>query len=96
MWFYGSEGTLKSDGYAERLFGARRGESEFTEIAIPARPQIVHGIAAEFVAAIREEREMEQVTFAQGVRYMEFTEAVGISASTGQRVHLPSPSVIPA
>ena len=89
VWFYGSEATLKSDGYAERLFSARRGESEFTEIAIPASPQIVHDIAAEFVSAIREEREVEQVTFAQGVRYMEFTEAVGISARTGQRVHLP-------
>ena len=96
VWFYGSEATLKSDGYAESLFGARRDAREFTEIEIPPRPQIVHDIAAEFVGAIREGREVEQVTFAQGVRYMEFTEAVGISARTGRRVHLPSPSVIPA
>ena len=96
VWFYGSEGTLKSDGYAERLFGARRGESEFNEFEISTGHQIVYDIAAEFVAAIREGREMKQVTFAQGVRYMEFTEAVGISARTGRRVHLPSPSVIPA
>ena len=96
VWFYGSEGTLKSDGYAERLFGARRGEREFTEIEVPPRPQIVHDIAAEFVSAIREQRQVEQVTFEQGVRYMEFTEAVGISARTGRRIHLPSPSVIPA
>ncbi len=96
VWYYGSEATLKSDGYAERLFGARRGEAGFTEIEFPSQCQIVDDIASEFVAAIREKRQMELVTFAQGVRYMEFTEAVGISARTGRRIHLPSPSVIPA
>ena len=89
VWYHGTEATLKSDGYAERLFGARRGETEFTEIEVHSRRQIVHDIAAEFVAAIRENRQVEQVTFAQGVRYMEFTEAVGISARTGKRIHLP-------
>ena len=89
VWFYGSEATLKSDGYAERLFGARRGEAGFTEIEVSRKDDIAHDIAAEFVAAIREKREVEQVTFAQGVRYMEFTEAVDISARTGRRVHLP-------
>ena len=89
VWFFGSEATLKADGYAERLFSARRGEAEFTEIESPSENRIVHDIAAEFVAAIRERRQVEQVTFPQAVRYMEFTEAVGISARTGQRVHLP-------
>lgn len=89
VWFYGSEATIKADGYAERLFGARRGESGFTEIESPSENRIVHDIAAEFVAAIRERRQVEQVTFPQAVRYMEFTEAVGISARTGRRVHLP-------
>ena len=89
VWFYGSEATLMTDGYSERLFGARRGEAEFTEIELPHRDNLVHDIAAEFVAAIREKRQVEQVTFAQGVRYMDFTEAVGISALTGRRVHLP-------
>ena len=89
VWFYGSEATLKSDGYAERLFGARRGEAGFTEIEVSRKDDIAHDIAAEFVAAIREKREVEQVTFAQGVRYMEFTEAVDFSARTGRRVHLP-------
>ena len=89
VWYFGSEATLKTDGYAERLYGARGGETEFTEIEVSRKYDIVHDIAAEFVAAIREKREVEQVTFAQGVRYMEFTEAVGISARTGRRVHLP-------
>ena len=89
VWFFGSEATLKADGYAERLFGARRGDSGFTEIESPSENRIVHDVAAEFVAAIREKREVEQVTFAQAVRYMEFTEAVGVSARTGRRVHLP-------
>ena len=96
LWFFGSEATLKTDGYAEQLFGARKGEPEFTRIESPTENRIVHDIAAEFVAAIREKRQMEQVTFAQAVRYMEFTEAVAISARTGRRIHLPSPSVIPA
>lgn len=89
LWFHGSEATLKTDSYAERIYSARRGDSEFTPIDSPSENRIVHDIAAEFVAAIREKRQVEHVTFAQAVRYMEFTEAVGISARTGRRVHLP-------
>lgn len=89
IWFFGSEATLRTDGYAETLLGARRGESEFQKIETPSKDDIVHGIAAEFVAAIRGERPMERVTFEQGVRYMEFTEAVERSARTGKTVQLP-------
>lgn len=89
VWFFGSEATLKTDGYAENIYGARKGDSGFTPIDSPSENRIVHDIAAEFVSAIREKRQVEQVTFAQAVRYMEFTEAVGISARTGKRIHLP-------
>ena len=89
VWFFGSEATLRADAYAETLFGARRGESAFQRIEAPTRDDLVHGIAADFVAAIRGERPIERVTFEQGVRYMEFTEAVQRSSRTGQMVHLP-------
>ena len=89
VWFFGSEATLRTDGYAETLFGARRGESAFQRIETPTKDDLVHGIAAEFVAAIRGERPIERVTFEQGVRYMEFTEAVHRSSRIGQMVHLP-------
>ena len=89
VWFFGSEATLRTDGYAETLLGARRGESEFQRIETPTQDDIVHGIAAEFVAAIRGERPIERVTFEQGVRYMEFTEGVERSARTGKTVQLP-------
>ena len=49
----------------------------------------VEDIVAEFVDAIRGKRSMEHVAFAEGVRYMEFTEAVIRSAQTGERVYLP-------
>jgi len=89
IWFYGSEATLKTDRYARRLFGARRGETEFSEIELPTMGDPVNEIAAEFVAAIREKRPMERVTFADGVKYMEFTEAIARSAQTGETAYLP-------
>lgn len=89
VWFFGSKATLKTDGYAMTLSGARKGDVGFTEIESASEGGIVNDVAAEFVAAIREKRQMEHVTFAEGVRYMEFTEAVVLSARTGRRVHLP-------
>jgi predicted dehydrogenase len=87
---YGSEGTLKLEfAPQERLWGARRGESELREIPVPPEQQYGWHVEEEFIASIREQRPVEFTDFATGLRYMEFTEAVARSATRGQAVELP-------
>jgi predicted dehydrogenase len=84
---YGSEGTLKYElAPHDRLWGARRGESELKEI--PVSPDEQHGwhVEEEFIAAVRGRRPVEFTDFATGVRYMEFTAAVAASAASGHSV----------
>ena len=87
---YGSEGTLKYElAPQDRLFGAQRGEKELREIPVPVEEQYGWNVEAEFIAAIRHGRPVEFTDFATGVRYMEFTEAVSLSAAGGQAIELP-------
>ena len=43
----------------------------------------------EFISAIRGREEVTHTSFEDGVKYMEFTEAVTRSAQTGKAVSLP-------
>jgi predicted dehydrogenase len=85
-WIYGSEGTLRLEGDALRLTGARRGESALREIPVPPKTRIGWRVEEEFVNAIRSREKIARTTFEDGVRYMEFTDAVTRSAATGQTV----------
>jgi predicted dehydrogenase len=87
---YGSEGTLKYELLPkDRLFGARRGDSEMREIDVPADQQLAWRVEADFIDAIRGGNRSQFTDFATGVRYMEFTEAVARSAESGLPVELP-------
>ena len=46
-------------------------------------------VEEEFVAAIRKQGSIRRTTFEQGVRYMDFTEAVTRSIQSGCTVKLP-------
>jgi predicted dehydrogenase len=87
-WLFGSEGTLRVDADTRRLYGARRGEAEMREIVVPPEERIGWRVEREFVGAIRGEEAVRLTTFAEGVRYMEFTEAVALAARTGRRVEI--------
>jgi predicted dehydrogenase len=89
-WIFGSEGTLRVDADGRRLFGARRGDVELSGIDVPAGERTGWRVEREFVDAIRGGPPVRWTTFAEGVRYMEFTEAVAVSARTGRRVGLPT------
>lgn len=89
VWLYGSEGTLHLDPSALRLSGGRRGEKELKEIAIPKEKQVGWRVEEEFINAIRGKERVARTTFEDGVRYMEFTEAVARSAQSGQAINLP-------
>ncbi|MBI4298264.1 MAG: Gfo/Idh/MocA family oxidoreductase [Chloroflexi bacterium] len=90
-WLFGSEGTLRvtTSPSALSLYGGRRGDSQLKEISIPPEKQNAWRVEEEFVNAIRGEEKVTLTTFEDGVRYMEFTEAVSRSAQTGQAISLP-------
>src|SRR5436309_885682 len=89
VWIFGTEGTLRVESDAKRASGGRRGEKELREIPIPAERRIGWRVEEEFVNAIRGLEKVSRTTFEDGVRYMEFTEAVWRSASRGQTVDVP-------
>lgn len=87
---YGSEGTLKIElAPKERIYGARLGESELKEIAVPPVEAGGWNVEADFIASIRDGRPVEFTNFSDGVRYMAFTEAVARSAASGAAVIVP-------
>jgi predicted dehydrogenase len=88
MEVYGRAGTLHYD-LDRTLRGAWAGDHELQEIPIPPEKAYDWHVEEDFIAAIRGERPVRLTTFADGVKYMDFTEAVHRSAQTGQRVRLP-------
>jgi predicted dehydrogenase len=94
---FGSEGTLRVDiamspkeGNPDcSLYGGRSGDSELTEIDVLPEKAGDWRVEEEFVNAIRGVEQVTHTTFEDGVRYMEFTEAVTRSAQTGMKVPLP-------
>jgi predicted dehydrogenase len=90
---FGSEATLRfRDGV---LSGARRGGEGFSEIPIPPQEAGAWRIEEEFIAAIRGTEKITHTTFDDGVKYMEFTEAVAHSMAEQRAISLPSPEVSP-
>jgi predicted dehydrogenase len=84
VWIFGSDGTLRLEADARRLSGARRGDKELREIPIPPERRIGWRVEEEFVNAIRGREKVSRTTFEDGVRYMEFTDAVAMSAAIGR------------
>jgi len=93
---YGSAGVLHYDLLGDRIRGASARDGhppgpagELPEIAIPADKVRSWQVEADFVAAIRHGQPVELTSFATGVAYMEFTEAVARSAERGEVIALP-------
>src|SRR6059036_1377990 len=86
VWIFGTEGTLRIESDARRLSGGRRGDKTLSEIPMPAERRIGWRVEEEFVNAIRGKEKVSRTTFEDGVRYMEFTEAVWKSAGGSQAV----------
>ena len=77
IYLFGSEGTLRLT--SDRLFGGRKGDEQLTEISIADGERGEWQVESDFVAAIRGERGVIHTSFADGVHYMEFTDAVARS-----------------
>ncbi len=85
---FGSRGTLVYDLALDELRGAKRGEPLAT-LDIPDELRGVWQVEADFIAAVRGEREVTHTDFTTGVRYMQFTEAVARSSRHQHPVSLP-------
>jgi predicted dehydrogenase len=90
----GTEGVLSYDLVADRIRGARRGEGpanldDLPEVPIPPDRAGGWTVEADWVRSIREGAPVGLTTFDEGVAYLDFTEAVAVSAATGAAVTLP-------
>jgi predicted dehydrogenase len=86
LWIFGTEGTLRLEPGAKRVSGGRRGAAALAEIAIPPERRVGWRVEEEFVNAIRGGEKVARTTFEDGVRYMEFTDAVAASIASGRAV----------
>lgn len=89
VWLFGSEGTLRFEQQGSRLSGARKAETALQEIIIPAEERYAWRVEEEFIGAIRGEEQIQRTRFEDGVKYMDFTEAVTLSARQGRTIPLP-------
>lgn len=87
---YGSEGTIKLLlSPEEKLLIGKAGEDTLREAEIPEGQRGGWRVEAEFIGAIRGEESIRFTDFVTGLRYMEFTEAVHISAIESRPIDLP-------
>lgn len=84
---FGSQGTLYFSG--GKLFGGRKGETALQEIDIPAHEVGGWRVEEEFVNTIRGQETITHTSFVDGVKYMQFTEAVARSMAEEQAISLP-------
>ena len=91
---YGTEGMLKitDGGNGDSpfvLWGGRRRHKRLRRIDIAPEKTGSWRVEEEFVNAVRGVEPVTHTDFVTAVRYMEWTDAVSLSARTGETVHLP-------
>ena len=84
---YGSEGTLTYD-MGTQILGAKTGDRRPQQIPIPEDEAAEWTVEADFINAIKGGPQGD-TSFYEGMKYMEFTEAVHRSAERGGTVRLP-------
>ena len=84
---FGSTGTLRFSG--NNLYGGQQIDSALKEIDIPPEEESGWRVEEEFISAIRGNEVITHTSFEDGVKYMEFTEAVTRSMALGAAISLP-------
>jgi predicted dehydrogenase len=85
---YGSEGTLIYKIDTDTILGGRVGDDRLLEIPIPKDEVQEWTVEEDFINAIKGGSQPD-TSFAAGVKYMEFTEAVFRSVERGTMITLP-------
>ncbi len=87
---YGALGTIKVEfGSQEKVWIGRANEPALHPLELAPEKKGGWRVEAEFIGAIRGEEQVRLCDFATATQYMEFTDAVAISAETGRAVDLP-------
>ena len=86
-FLFGSAGTLRFSG--AELHGGQKGQTQLEQIAIPQHQRGGWQVEAEFIGAIRGRQTIALTNFEDGLKYMEFTEAVSRSMAKGKTIALP-------
>lgn len=86
---YGSGGSVRYNLDTDEIEYAAAGGRGMQPFQIPPEEEGRWRVEEEFIDLVREDRPITFTTFAEGVRYMELTEAVFLSASGGRKVSLP-------
>ncbi len=89
VWLFGADGTIKLDADKMELYAGKRGDAQLSKVDIDPQKQGDWRVEEEFINAIRGIEQVKLTTFEDGVKYMEFTEAVTRSAQSGEAVSLP-------
>ncbi len=85
---YGSAGTLVYDLGSDTILGGKAGQKELRPVPVPDETKGGWRVEADFIDAVRDGKPVTLTGFADGIKYMQFTEAVRRSADLGRRVWL--------
>ncbi len=86
LTIFGEKATLCF--YQDNLLIGRKGDKELSPLKIKPENIQQWRVEQEFINAIRQKEKVKLTTFEDGVKYMEFTDAVLQSAQTGKAVEL--------
>jgi predicted dehydrogenase len=87
MEVYGTKGTFKLSG--DQCLVAGAGDQALKPLEVPAARKGGWRVEEEFAQAVLEGKPVTHTSFEDGVKYMEFTEAVQLSLREGRKVELP-------
>jgi predicted dehydrogenase len=90
LMIYGRDGALVYNFTKDEILGARRGDQELKPLAIPHDLVGAWTVEKDFIEAVLTGGHPEP-SFETGVKYLEFTEALNLSARGGHAVELPLP-----
>ena len=88
---YGDEGTLVYTANGDRLLGGRKGDTELAPLEAPAELTDAWTVERDFIRMVQGEIPNMFLTFADGVKNMEYLDACHRSARDGQWVTMPLP-----
>ncbi|PDH28347.1 MAG: oxidoreductase [Puniceicoccaceae bacterium MED-G30] len=81
----GSKGALRFDAFQKQLLFAEAGSSEERKITLSREQSRGWQVEADFIASIRSDKPVRLTSFADGVRYMQFTQMVADSLADKSR-----------